>query len=132
MSALQNSAADDFSSLAGRRVLLVEDETLVLMNLEDIVEALGCTIVGPAMRISRAMELLDGLPELDAAVLDVNLGGETIFPVAERLAERGIPMVFTTGYGREGLPADWHDAVVLQKPYAQEDLARCLREAIAQ
>lgn len=129
---MQDSSAIELSSLAGRRVLLVEDETLVLMNLEDIVESLGCTIVGPAMRISRAMELLDGLPELDVAVLDVNVGGETVFPVAQRLAERGIPVVFTTGYGREGLPVDWHDAVVLQKPYAQEELARCLRAALAQ
>ncbi len=110
----------------GLRVFVVEDETLVLFNLEDILTSLGCVIVGPAMRLSEAQTLLTGDFAADVAVLDVNLGGTPVFPVAEVLAARGIPLVLATGYGREGLPREWQHHRVLLKPYTEVDIVAAL------
>ena len=117
--------------LAGLRVLLVEDETLVAMLLEDMVTDLGATVVGSASRLGRALEIVaDPATVIDLAVLDVNLGGEEAFPVATRLAERGVPFVFSTGYGNAGLPADWRSRPTLQKPFTQEQVTSVLRRAL--
>ena len=117
--------------LAGRRVLLVEDETVVALMVEDMLEDLGCLLVGSVASLDKALEAAESL-EADVALLDVNLGGQEIFPVAERLQARGIPTVFATGYGSAGLPERWRDSAVLAKPFVIEDLraalARTLRE----
>lgn len=115
---------------SGLSVFVVEDEALVAMNLEDMLAELGCTIVGPAMRIDRAERMLaDGL-DADVAILDVNVGGQMIFPFARRLADHGMPIVFATGYGRSGLPEDFHDRPILQKPYTLDDVELGLRSAV--
>jgi CheY-like chemotaxis protein len=113
------------AALAGRdsrpRVLVVEDEALVSIMLEDMLSDLGCVVVGPAASLAAALALA-GTEEVAAAVLDVNLGGQTVFPVADILASRGVPFVFATGYGRAGLrPADAARPVV-QKPYSLSEL----------
>src|SRR6185295_15398151 len=89
-------------SLAGLRVLVVEDEMMVSMLIEDMLSDLGCTVVGPASRLDEALELAkaDGI---DCAVLDVNLGGQPIFPLADLLRQMGRPFAFATGYGDAGL-----------------------------
>lgn len=109
-----------------RRVLVVEDETLVLFNLEDMLAEFGVTVVGPAMRLEPAMQLATAAEQLDAAILDVNLAGQPVFPVAELLARRGVPIIFATGYGREGLPAHWRDNPVLLKPYTSDAVGAAL------
>jgi len=116
-------------TLSGLRVLLVEDEAMVAMMIEDMLSDLGCQVIGPASRVSRALDLLehDGI---DAAVLDVNLGGEAVFPVADRLAAAGVPFVFSTGYGTAGLDARHAARPVLQKPYSRERLAAALAGAL--
>ena len=115
----------------GLSVLVVEDEALVLMNLEDMLQELGCRVVGPFMRVGPALEFLAGEgAELDVAILDVNVAGEMIFPFARRLAERNIPIVFATGYGRSGLPDDFNDYPILQKPYTTDDVAQGLIAAV--
>ncbi len=114
----------------GLSVFVVEDEALVLLNLEDMLEELGCTVVGPMMRIERAERFIEDGIMADVAILDVNVAGEMIFPFARKLAERNIPIVFATGYGRAGLPDDFHHHPILQKPYTTEDVAQGLLRAV--
>jgi CheY-like chemotaxis protein len=114
-------------TLNGLRVLVVEDEMMVSMLIEDMLGDLGCLVVGPASRLDEAMELAR-LGELDCAVLDVNLGGQSIFPLADLLRERGAPYAFATGYGDAGLREVDKDSPVLQKPFREADLARILGE----
>ena len=114
----------------GLNVFVVEDEALVALNLEDMLEELGCKTVGPAMRMDRAEQMIEDGLSADIAILDVNLAGEMIFPLARRLTERGMPIVFATGYGRSGLPADFQDFPILQKPYTLNDVASGLAMAI--
>lgn len=112
--------------LKGLRVLVVEDEMLVSMLVEDMLTDLGCQVVGPAAEIEEAMALArDG--EVDAALLDVNVGGKPVFPVADVLKARGVPFAFASGYGEAGLSEEHRGAVVLQKPFREADLARALR-----
>jgi CheY-like chemotaxis protein len=117
----------DPSKLAGLRVLVVEDEMMVSMLIEDMLTDLGCTVVGPASRLDEAIELAKA-SELDCAVLDVNLGGQPIFPLADLLRERGRPFAFATGYGDAGLREVDKGTPVLQKPFREGDLARVLGE----
>ena len=112
----------------GPRVLVVEDEAMVAMMLEDMLLDLGCEIVGPAASLSGGLALVRA-GGFDAAVLDVNLAGEKAFPIADALAERGIPFVYATGYGRAGLRGEDEQRLVLQKPYTVQELARNLHAA---
>ena len=111
--------------LAGRRILVVEDEMLVLMNIEMALEDLGCTAISAAASIAEALALLDD-KSFDAAMLDVNLQGERSYPVAEALARRDIPFAFSTGYGDHGDRADFADRPVLRKPYLRCELVAVL------
>lgn len=112
-----------------RRILVVEDEALVAMLVEDVLRQYGYTIVGPASRVAQALGLAAG-EAIDAAILDVNVAGETVFPVADRLAERGIPIVFLTGYGASGLPPRYQRHTVLDKPIEAEKLAAAVAAAV--
>jgi CheY-like chemotaxis protein len=115
--------------LEGLTFLVVEDETIVSFLLEDMLAELGCATVLHAGRVGEALDLLrERLP--DAAVLDVNLGGEYVYPVATRLAEAQVPFVFTTGYGRAGIPDDWAARPVVQKPFSIAALAEALHNAM--
>jgi CheY-like chemotaxis protein len=115
------------NKLDGLRVLVVEDEMMVSMLIEDMLGDLGCTVVGPASRLDEALKLA-GEAELDCAVLDVNLGGQPIFPVADLLRQKGAPFAFATGYGDAGLRDVDRGSPVLQKPFREGDLARVLGE----
>ena len=115
--------------LKGKRVLVVEDETLISMLFEDILADLGCEIVGPAMNIRQATDLATSA-DIDVAVLDVNLGGDPIFPVAEILDGRGVPLVFSSGYGAHGLPDQWQARPTLPKPFTSEEVAIVLERSI--
>ena len=117
----------DIAQLAGLRVLVVEDEMMVSMLIEDMLADLGCAVVGPASRLDEALELMNA-SDLDCAVLDVNLGGQPIFPLADLLRERGTPFAFATGYGDAGLRDVDRGTPVLQKPFREGDLARVLGE----
>lgn len=121
----------DLSSLAGFRVFAVEDESLVAMQLEDILDDLGCVSAGFAMRVDRALAMLEASPGIDAAILDMNVAGMKVYPVAERLRELGVPIVFATGYGLDGIAEEWRVFPVLQKPYTAEQIAGALRVAKA-
>jgi DNA-binding response OmpR family regulator len=112
------------SALEGRRVLLVEDESLVAMMVEDMLLDLGCEVV-VAMRLDKALAYARS-EAFDFAVLDVNLGETRSYPVADLLCERCTPFLFATGYGQRGLDANYRGVPVLQKPYQVEPLEHLL------
>lgn len=112
------------NDLSGRRILVVEDEALVAAMVAGMLEDLGAQVVGPVGTVAKGLALAEEA-DLDAAVLDVNLRGERIDPVAEALERRGIGFVFATGYGVA--PAGpWADVPILDKPYTVEALAGLL------
>lgn len=117
------------TELKGKRILVVEDEALVAAMVADMLEDLGVEVVGPAGNLDAALDFAR-TAAIDAAVLDVDLRGERIVPVAEVLEDRGIKFVFATGYGA-GPAGDWAEAPTLDKPYAIEQLADLLDSVIA-
>ena len=118
-------------ALTGCRVLVVEDEAAISMLLEDMLLDFGCEIVGPAARLASALEMVRS-GGFDLAILDVNLAGEPIYPVAEALTERNLPFVFSTGYGSAGIKEPFRGRPVVQKPFSQQDLKRTLLEVAPQ
>ena len=111
--------------LAGCRILIVEDEFLIAMDLESSIARAGGTVVGPANTLEAAMAAVSG--KLDGAVLDVNLRGKMVFPVADALAARHVPFVFTTGYDDGAIPERFSNAARCGKPVAIEELLEYLR-----
>jgi CheY-like chemotaxis protein len=107
------------------RILVVEDELMIRMLLEDMLGELGHTIAAAAARIDEALEAAR-TADVDLAILDVNLNGEPISPVADALVARGVPFVFATGYGEHGLPAPYRDRPTLKKPFQLESLEQML------
>ena len=118
-------------TLSSLKVLVVEDEALVSMLVEDMLTDLGCAIVGPAAEIEEALRLA-GSADIDAALLDVNLGGRPIFPLADALKARGVPFAFASGYGEAGLSDEHRGAAVLQKPFREADLRRVLEGLVGE
>jgi CheY-like chemotaxis protein len=116
-------------NLGGRRILVIEDESMVAMFIQDTLEDIGCEVASVASRFNEALEKARTLA-FDVAILDVNLDGEQTFPIAEALVARGMPFVFATGYSATSLPAALQRAPILQKPFRQSDLERALRAAL--
>lgn len=108
-------------SASGLRVLLVEDEIMVAVLLEDMLSGFGYEVVGPVAQLSKAVEMAQR-EDLDVAILDVNIKGNEVYPVAEALAARGIPFIFATGYAKGGLRAPYLDRPSLQKPFRRQSL----------
>ena len=113
---------------SGLRVLVVEDEIMVAVLLEDMIADLGHRVVGPAGHLDKALELAGGAA-IDVAILDVNLNGREVYPVAEALSARRIPFAFITGYGRDGLREPYRGSPTLAKPFLEREL-KTLLEAI--
>ena len=99
-----------------RRILVVEDEYLLADDLRREIEAAGADVLGPAATIAEALRLLDGPSPPDAAVLDVNLGGDAVFPLARNLRSRGVPFVFVTGFDSWSLPREFAGVPCCEKP----------------
>jgi PAS domain S-box-containing protein len=116
--------------LRGLRVLVAEDEALIATDAAEALRSLGCEVVGPAGTVEQAMALAEAAGRLDAAVLDVNLGGQPSFPLATLLAGLGVPVVFATGYSKLPEGSGGAGAAVLRKPVAPADLAAALRAAL--
>lgn len=116
--------------LSGRRVLVVEDELLVLMMIEDMLADLGCESVTAAATVDKALALIDA-QLFDAAMLDMNLNGNSSHSVAEALVARGVPFVYSTGnIGRE-MRDGGHDQPVLKKPFQYEELVEILTRLLS-
>ena len=116
--------------LKGRRVLVIEDETLVAMLIEDLLDELGCTVVATFSRVSQAQDYLAKSADFDAAILDVNIAGEDVYAIASALNGNHIPFIFVTGYGPAGVREEWRARGVVQKPIQQNELAQLLDTAI--
>jgi CheY-like chemotaxis protein len=113
--------------LKGRRFLVIEDEYVIAADLAACLEALGIEVAGPAASVAEALTLLESDGDrLDGAVLDINLGNERVYPVADVLRGRGIPFVFTTGYDAAVVPSCYADVPRCEKPVDYQRLARCL------
>ena len=104
--------------MAGLRILLVEDEAMVALMIQDMLQDLGCTVAAVAASVADGLALVDDERlDLDGAVLDINLGGEKVFPIARRLKDRGVPFIFSTGYGLAGIAEEFARTPTLAKPY---------------
>lgn len=109
------------------RVLIVEDEMLVAMLIEDMLYDLGHVPVGPATRLEAGLRLAAESEDLDVAILDVNLAGETSFPIADLLTSKGIPVIFATGYGSSGLTEAYSGTPTIAKPFSAAALTEAIR-----
>ncbi len=115
--------------LLGQRILIVEDDPFIAMALEETLTESGMTIAAVARSVPQALRLAQ-TADYDLALLDVNIGYETIDPVADVVDGRGLPFVFTTGYGRAGLPEAHRDRAIVEKPFYIEEVMRALREEL--
>ncbi len=113
-------------SQARQRVAIVEDEVLIAMLLEDILDTLGFEVVGPATTLQEADALLAPGNAVDMAILDVNLGSDPVYPVADRLIAAGVEVIFATGSHRSVLPDRFAGCKVLEKPYAFNAVERAV------
>lgn len=109
----------------GIKVLIVEDEGFVALMIEDMLQDFGCEIVASVARLTEAKGIAT-TAEIDLAVLDVNLGGQPSFPIAEILRDRGVPFVFSTGYGQDGLSQEFADVPLIAKPFSATELQQTI------
>lgn len=118
------------SRFEGLKILVVEDESIVSFLLEDMLTDIGCEVMGPAPSLSDAFVLFDKVKP-QAAVLDVNLRGEMVYPFAEKLERDRVPFLFATGYGIAGIPERWQRWPVIQKPFQLKTLIGALDQALS-
>ena len=114
------------SPLLGRRVLLAEDDYFIAEEMSRTFRAEGVDVAGPVASVAEARKIVESEDAVDGAVLDINLQGEPVFPVADLLRQRGIPFVFATGYDRSVIPARYGDTVWCEKPVSPATLALAL------
>jgi CheY-like chemotaxis protein len=119
------------SPLSGRQVLVVEDEMLVALLLQEMLDDLGCVVIGPAASVEEALSLIE-TQLLDIAVLDVNLSGQMSYPVADALLAHHVPFVFSTGYSANRLQEGYRTHRAVQKPYHMTELRDALADVLAQ
>jgi CheY-like chemotaxis protein len=110
-------------------VFLVEDETLIQMMVAEMIEELGHTVVAEACNLQQALSLAQ-TASFDVAILDINLNGQRIDPVAETLSHRNLPFIFASGYGEEGLTDRFRGSLTLQKPFILSQLAEAIETAL--
>lgn len=115
--------------LQGKRVMIVEDESLVALMIEDILLEQECEILGPYTNLADALTAAHG-ETMDVALLDVNLRGVKIYPVARALSDRGVPFLLLSGYGADAVPADEPSWRACAKPFTPQDLIRMLTEQL--
>ena len=115
------------NALSGRRVLVAEDEYYLADELDRALREAGAVVLGPVPSVEAALDLVAGEAPPDAAVLDVNLGGAMVYPVADALVARGAPFLFTTGYDQASLPARYAGVRRLEKPVEAAAILRALR-----
>jgi len=111
--------------LNGRRILVVEDSPVIGPFTADLLGELGCEVLGPAPNMAAARELVEA-GEFDAALIDIHIRGERVFPLCEMLEAQDVPFVFTSGYADRQMPEKWEDRPRVQKPYTLEQIEKAL------
>ena len=113
-------------SIEGRHILVVEDDFLIGHDFAAALGDLGVNVLGPVGSVDDALDLLEETTDIDWAVLDLNLGGELSYPIADALAERGLPFVFTTGYDKAALAARYSEVIRCEKPVVISEVVQAL------
>jgi CheY-like chemotaxis protein len=127
-----NDRPTDASALHGLRLFVVEDDAFVAAMLEDLLAELGCVVVGLAGTLESALDLARAVHgRIDGAILDVNLGDDRVYPVADLLAKHGTKFIFATGYGRDGIDPRYAARPTLPKPFRKRELVEALTETLA-
>jgi CheY-like chemotaxis protein len=124
--AIESKSQQEAGATAPLQVLVVEDEMVVAMLIEDMVIELGYQVSGIATQVADAIALVER-DSFDLAILDVNLNGREVFPLADILEERGVPFMFATAYGQRGIPERYRGSPVVQKPFSSIDLRKALQ-----
>jgi CheY-like chemotaxis protein len=114
------------TSLRGCRLLVVEDDYMIADDLRGELIGAGAEVIGPVPTVAQALRMIESTATLEGAILDVNLGGEKVFPLVDALQQRGIPWVFMTGYDRQGIPAAYADVPLCEKPAGAREAAGAL------
>jgi CheY-like chemotaxis protein len=125
-SSTEQAAKSMSDELAGRRILLIEDSPVVAPFTVDVLEDLGCEVVGPAPTMAAARKLIEE-GAFDAALIDIHIRGERAFPLCDMLAAKGVPFAFTSGYADWQIPEKWEDRPRLNKPYTADQVEAALR-----
>ena len=128
---LSRDSSTDGRRLAGLRILVIEDSPVIGPFTADLLEELGCEVIGPAPNMAVARELVEE-GGYDAALMDVHIRGERVFPLCELLDARGISFVFTSGYADWQMAEKWEDRPRLQKPYTLDDIRRTLGKLLSE
>ncbi len=115
------------TDLRGLRVLVVEDPFPGAPPIDTTLKSLGCSVIGPAPRLDKALALIEDRP--DCAILDLNLDGENAYPLADALRQRAIPFLLTTGYDAGAIHPELQDVLRLEKPFGMETLIAAMRDA---
>ncbi|WEK02948.1 MAG: response regulator [Candidatus Devosia phytovorans] len=116
--------------LTGMRILVVEDEYLLAEDIREELEAAGALVLGPVANLRRALDLIDDTLTIDGAVLDMNLAGEMVFPAADLLIGRGVPLIFTTGYHEATVPPEYAHIVLCGKPLERGEVAATIHDLV--
>jgi DNA-binding response OmpR family regulator len=114
------------AGLSGKRILVVEDSPVVAPFTADLLAELGCEVVGPAANLAVGRELIESEP-IDAALMDLHIRGERVFPLCEALDAQNVPFVLTSGYADWTMPDKWDNRARLQKPYTIDDVRAALQ-----
>jgi DNA-binding response OmpR family regulator len=115
-------------NLQGLHVLVVEDEYLIAVMIVETLEKAGCTVIGPESELDAALQSARRV-KIDGGLLDINVGGELVFPLAEQLDENNVPFVFLTGYGRTTMPDRFRGRPFVSKPFLPHVLLQTLKDA---
>ena len=121
---------DPLAALRGRTVLVADDEYFLATEITRRLGKAGAAVVGPFPTVGDALAAVEGERSFDVALLDINLRGELVYPLADLLGQRGVPFVFMTGYDRAALPATYKDVPICDKPVDIGDFARKLAAVI--
>ena len=132
MSVTHKPVSESLSPLTGRRVLVIEDEYFIADDIAHALASRGAEVIGPLADLADAKELLNHDKPIDAALLDINIRNEMIFPVARLLRSRNVPFVFTTGYDKTSVAAEFQDVLLWEKPLDIPRVAHYLAEMLRQ
>ena len=127
---LSRDSSTDDRRLAGLRVLIIEDSPVVGPFTADLLSELGCNILGPAPTMATARELVE-TGGYDAALMDIHIRGERVFPLCELLDAKGVPFILTSGYADWQMPEKWESRPRLQKPYKLDDVEQALNSVLS-